>query len=101
MSFLNEDLFLNSFKKKYSKLPNEYAIKGFDLTMDILLRQAVAGTFCEGVKTIGETKYIENRFSYDKNPTGGFVNNSVYILRYTPEMNIEEASLFTKDKIED
>ncbi len=101
ISFKKEDVFLRKFKEKYSKLPNQYAIKGFDLTMDVLLRQAVAGSFSEGVKTIGETKYIENKFSYDVNPSGGFVNNSVYILRYTPEMNIEEASLLPKDKKED
>lgn len=87
--------FINIYKNLYGKLPSRYAFRGYDLTMDVLLRQGVFETFEKATAVIGETSYLENKFNYYKAVTGGFVNKAMYILRYTPELNIEEASLTT------
>jgi len=88
-------VFIKKYKAKYGKLPSKYALRGYDLTMDVLLRQAVSTTFEGATETIGETSYLENKFNYYKSATGGYVNKAMYILRYTPELTIEEASLVT------
>jgi len=87
--------FIKKYKALYGKLPSKYACRGYDLTMDVLLRQGVANTLEKATVAIGETSYLENKFNYYKTATGGFVNKAMYILRYTPELNIEEASLTT------
>ena len=95
LTFEKGAVFVKKYKKKYGKLPSRYALRGYDLTMDVLLRQAVSTTFETATKTIGETTYLENKFNYYRSATGGYVNKAMYILRYTPELTIEEASLVT------
>ena len=100
--FLEKDSgFLKQYKIKYGALPSDYAIRGYDLTMDVLLRQAVSSTFEDSALEIGETSYLSNKFNYSKANNGGYVNNAIYILRYTPELTIEEASLLTNQEIID
>ena len=73
-------------------------LRGYDLTMDVLLRQAVSSTFENATETIGETSYLESKFNYYKAEKGGYTNKAMYILHYTPELKIEEASLVAKVK---
>ena len=101
VAFEKEDSFVKKYKAKYGKLPSKYAVRGYDLTMDVLLRQAVTTTFEGATEAIGETTYLENKFNYYKSATGGYVNKAMYILRYTPELTIEEASLETKLAVEE
>ena len=101
IAFDKEDAFVEKYKAMYGKLPSKYAIRGYDLTMDVLLRQAVTTTFEGATEAIGETTYLENKFNYYKSATGGYVNKAMYILRYTPELTIEEASLETKLAVEE
>jgi LysM repeat protein len=98
IAFEKEDGFLKKYKSEYGKLPSKYALRGYDLTMDVLLRQAVSSTFENATETIGETSYLENKFNYYKADNGGYTNNAMYILHYTPELKIEEASLVAKIK---
>jgi len=95
LAFEKGAVFVKKYKAKYGKLPSKYVLRGYDLTMDVLLRQAVSTTFENATEAIGETSYLENKFNYYKSPTGGYVNKAMYILRYTPELTIEEASLVT------
>jgi len=98
ITFGKEDNFSKKYKSKYGKLPSEYVIRGYDLTMDVLLRQAVSSTFENAIEAIGETSYLENKFNYYKGEKGGYTNKAMYILHYTPELKIEEASLVAKVK---
>jgi LysM repeat protein/ABC-type branched-subunit amino acid transport system substrate-binding protein len=76
----------NSFVKKYSKLynitPNKRAVKGFDLTMDVVLRLAAFDDLYNSVNQASLTEYVENKFAYKKKLVGGFYNNSVYLVKY-------------------
>nr|WP_315005849.1 LysM peptidoglycan-binding domain-containing protein [uncultured Capnocytophaga sp.] len=77
----------NSFIKKYYKTyktsPTKYAFRGFDLTMDAVLRTSLEGNFLKEAN-LGETSYQENKFQYIKisHKGGGYENQGVYILRY-------------------
>ncbi len=101
LTFGEDNRFSESYKAKYGKLPSKYVLRGYDLTMDVLLRQAVSSTFERATETIGETSYLENKFNYFKAEKGGYTNNAMYILRYTPELKIEEASLIVEEKVID
>jgi LysM repeat protein len=98
--FEADDVFIENYLKKYQELPNKYALRGYDLMMDVLLRQAVSGSLEKSVLTIGETSYLENKFNYYKSTTGGYINKAMYVLRYTPEFKLEEAGLIKSPKVD-
>jgi len=76
----------NAFVKKYDKLynitPNKRAVKGFDLTMDVVLRLVSSEDLYASVINAPLTEYVENRFAYKKKLFGGYYNDSVYLVKY-------------------
>ena len=58
------DSFSVRYQKTYGILPNKYAIRGFDLTMDAVLRLGVSGNLNSNNTRIGETSFLENKFAY-------------------------------------
>jgi LysM repeat protein len=74
--------FVSGYKKKYGAAPNRYVTRGFDLTMDILLRLATAEDLYKASNSDIETEYIENKFRYSKKLFGGYYNEAAYIVRY-------------------
>ncbi|GEQ86703.1 hypothetical protein ULMS_22110 [Patiriisocius marinistellae] len=81
--------FLISYKNKYGVLPNRYAVRGFDVTYDVLLRLASADDVYEATEDDFETEYIENKFRYSKKFLSGYVNNAVYIIKYKDNLQFE------------
>jgi LysM repeat protein len=83
----------NAFVKAYTKLynitPNKRATRGFDLTMDVVLRLATAKDMYESANEVPLTEYVENKFSYKRKSSGGYYNDSAYILKYQ-DLNIVE-----------
>lgn len=90
----NETIEANQFDAKYKKLnkilPSQYAIRGFDVTFDTLLRLSQEKSFEETVQS-NATQQIENKFDYVQNITAGYVNQGVYILYYDIDLTIKEA----------
>ena len=85
------DSFSARYQKTYGILPSKYAIRGFDLTMDAVLRLGVSGNLNSTNTRIGETSFLENKFAYLKNSYkgGGYENQGVYIVQYD-NMEIKE-----------
>ncbi|NNF83047.1 MAG: LysM peptidoglycan-binding domain-containing protein [Flavobacteriaceae bacterium] len=78
----SKDAFIKKYKSEYRAEPNRYAIRGFDLTMDILLRLATEDSL-EGISSNDiETEYVGNKFRYSKKMFGGYYNESGYIVKY-------------------
>ncbi|MCF6133038.1 PBP1 and LysM peptidoglycan-binding domain-containing protein [Flavobacterium wongokense] len=90
----NETDEANQFDAKYKKLnkilPNQYAIRGFDVTFDTLVRLSQDKTFEETVQA-SSSEQIENKFDYVQNLTYGYSNNGIYILYYDTDLTIKEA----------
>ena len=81
--------FLVSYKNKYGVTPNRYAIRGFDVTSDVLLRLASEKDIYEAIMPESETVYIENKFRYEKSNTRGYCNEAAYILKYNNQLKFE------------
>ena len=90
----NESDEANQFDVKYKKvnkiIPNQYAIRGFDVMFDTLLRLSQDNTFEETIQT-SPSEQIENKFDYVQNATYGYTNNGIYILYYDTDLTIKEA----------
>ncbi len=89
-NYSDKDAFVVSYKNKYDVYPNRYAVRGFDLTYDILLRLAAEGNVYDASDDDLETEYVENKFRYSKKMFSGYKNQGFYILKYTEDLQFEE-----------
>lgn len=83
--------FESDYKKKNKIAPNQFATRGFDVTLDTMLRLQQEKPFAETCNEIA-SEQIENRFNYVVNPEGGYVNKGVYILYYDTDLTIKQAN---------
>ena len=74
--------FVDTYRKEYGVSPSKYVARGFDITLDLLMRLASAENLYEASIDSIETEYIENKFRYNKALMGGYVNEAVYIVKY-------------------
>ncbi len=81
--------FLISYKNKYGVEPNRYAIRGFDITYDVLLRLASEKDIYNAVSPENETVYVENKFSYSQTGAEGYCNQAAFILKYNKDLEFE------------
>lgn len=72
--------FSRRYEKRFGSLPDRFAVRGFDLTFDLLLKLAYKNDLMEVSKFIGETEYSGNKFDYAIDPTQGYFNQASYIM---------------------
>jgi hypothetical protein len=82
--------FASAYKKKNRIFPNQYAIRGFDLTFDTMLRLSQGQTFEDSINA-NASEQIESKFDYAKKLSGGYANNGIYILYYDEDLTIKQA----------
>ncbi|NDV15913.1 LysM peptidoglycan-binding domain-containing protein [Muricauda sp. TY007] len=87
------DAFTRAYTKKYNgNLPDKYAVRGFDVTMDILLKLAYKKNLFETSKYIGLTEYAGSGFDYFNDWTSGYFNRACYIMQYD-DLTLKEVKL--------
>ncbi len=74
--------FVKSYNRSYNITPNKWAVKGFDLTMDVVLRLVSSEDLYASVNNAPLTEYVENKFAYKKKLVGGYYNDTVYLVKY-------------------
>jgi len=83
------------FTQKYRQInmisPNPYAVRGFDITFDALLRLSQEKEFKETLLAV-TTEQFENKFAYAKRTDKGFRNTGFYILYYDTDLSIKTAN---------
>ncbi len=80
--------FTKRYKEKYGVNPNNWAVRGFDITYDILLRLGTADDLYHAASFEGTTEYVENKFSYVKKLTGGYYNKAVYLIKFDEDLKL-------------
>ncbi|WP_406684079.1 LysM peptidoglycan-binding domain-containing protein [Seonamhaeicola sp. MEBiC1930] len=81
-SYDESDTFAKNYSRKYHITPNKRAVKGFDLTMDVVLRLVSSEDLFMSVTKAPVTEYVENKFAYKKKMFGGYYNDTVYLVKY-------------------
>ena len=79
--------FQNQYINSFGKPPNRTAIRAYDLTMDLILRNAYLSNL-KSVYKIGETDYQEHRFLYRKQDKS-FENRGYFLLQHKDYKIIE------------
>lgn len=89
--FQNEkgNLFVKNYREKNYVAPNKFAFRGFELTLDVLMRLSSYEKSQEGFDKSLKTEYTENAFLYDDKFFGGHTNQAFYILKYNG-LNLEQ-----------
>ena len=77
----DEGLMAERFLNRFGMYPSKEAKRGYDLTLDLLLRMTRKGNLAEG-SSLGETDYVESRFDYKPQPNGSYINKGIYLLQY-------------------
>jgi len=77
-----DDGFARSYRKRFGSDPDVYAVRGFDLTYDLLLKIAYKNDLIGASKLIGETEYTGNKFNFVKNTASGYFNQASYIMGF-------------------
>ncbi|MGY0391995.1 LysM peptidoglycan-binding domain-containing protein [Bizionia sp. KMM 8389] len=78
----DENSFASAYEERYGVTPNKVAVRGFDITMDVVLRLVNYSDLYESVIQAPLTEYVENKFAYKKKFMGGFYNDTVYLVKY-------------------
>ncbi len=92
--------FADTYEEKYGISPSDYAVRGYDLMYDTLLRLSYQPDLYEATTGGIETSYIENKFRYDNGINAGFVNDAIYLLKYTKDLKLEEVPFMIEQHIE-
>ena len=74
--------FVKAYRKEYGVTPSKYVARGFDITLDLLMRLASADNLYDASGDTVETEYVENKFRYTTDFFGGYVNQAVYIVKF-------------------
>jgi len=83
----NNNAFVRRYRRRFGADPDRYAIRGFDLTFDLLLKLAYKQNLFEASNLVGITEYCGNKFDYRNELASGFYNEASYIMMYD-EMRI-------------
>jgi len=81
------DNFYNTFKARNGAFPSKYALRGFDVTYDALVRYATGGDLEEGL-TVGNSIRTASIFNYQKNDLDTYENNGVILIRYNKDLSV-------------
>jgi len=79
--------FAIQYKKKNNVYPNQYAIRGFDVVFDTMMRLFQKEDFETTIQTYA-SEGVENKFDYEKN-SSGYSNKGIYIMQYVDDFNVK------------
>ena len=86
---VENDSFTKAYTKRFRHQPDRYAVRGFDLMLDLLLKLGYQKDLFETAKIVGETEYSGNRFNYFNDWSSGFFNEASYLMQYD-ELRIKQ-----------
>jgi len=86
MKDIKTQRFYEKYKSKNYALPTKYAIRGFDVTYDVLIRIASSDNLNDGLKA-GISERISSLFNYDKKLFESFGNRGVFLIQYTKDLD--------------
>ena len=86
---VGDNSFVRRYEKRFKSKPDRFAVRGFDITYDLLLKLAYKNDLFAISRLIGETEYSGNKFNYEKDSASGYFNTASYIMTYQ-DMHIIE-----------
>lgn len=87
--------FVDDFYEKYlqanNAYPTDYAVRGYDVVFDVISKYKTnTESILKSVNKLDKTSQIQNSFLFERNSAGSISNKAVHLVRYTPEMILQE-----------
>lgn len=89
-----ETSFTRAYERKFGSFPDPLTVRGFDLTMDLVLKMAHPDGILTAQAQMGPTWYVDHIFQYsplfslETNRPSGFYNQASFIMTYE-EMDVK------------
>ena len=83
--------FENNYKEKNKVFPSQYAVRGFDVTFDTLMRLTQGNSF-EGLANDLKSEQMESKFEYEKKGMDGYVNKGIYIMEFQDDLSVKQVN---------
>lgn len=89
-----ETSFTRSYERKFGTFPDPLTVRGFDLTMDLVLKMAYPNGILAAQEQMGPTWYVDHVFQYsplfslESNRPSGYYNQASFIMTYE-EMDVK------------
>lgn len=77
--------FYEAYRRKNRAYPSKYAIRGFDVTYDALVRLASSEDFSDGLKD-GQSTRVFSVFKFEENLFGSFENTGLFLIQYNEDL---------------
>lgn len=83
-----ETPFTRAYERKFGSFPDPLTVRGFDLTMDLVLKMAHPNGILTAQAQMGPTWYVDHVFQYsplfslETNKSSGFYNQASFIMTY-------------------
>jgi len=84
-------IFEKEYKLRNKIFPSQFATRGFDITLDTMLRLAQDKTF-EASANEDKTEQVESKFEYAKKDSEGYLNKGVYIMQYEEDLTVKQVN---------
>lgn len=78
-------IFYNSYNRKYNAFPTKYAIRGFDVMYDAIVRISSYNNLKKGLKE-GKSSRLSSIFDYNKKLFGSFENKGMFLIQYNEDL---------------
>ncbi len=82
MDSMRSKKFVDRYQERFHVYPNRYAVRAYDLTIDLLYRLGMYSDLVTSVGNPVEAHMLENNFEYQKLPNGGYENVSCFIVAF-------------------
>ena len=89
--------FYEKYLTKNHAYPNRYAIRGFDIVYDILMRMSMTEESILDTDFSGGSERVGNSFFYEKEFQKPVANKAVYLRKYNEDLTIGELPLFPEE----
>ena len=93
---VGDDAFVRRYRYRFGGDPDKYAVRGFDLTYDLLLKLAFKPDLFSVSGIIGQTEYTGNKFDYARAVNSGYFNLATYVMKYE-NMRVVQLNPITDD----
>ena len=86
--------FVVNFRNQFRTEPNQYSIQGYDVAFFFIKACRDFGSNLQQCISHSSCTLVQGDYSFIPVPSGGYINEGMYVVRYTPDFHIERKMAF-------
>jgi len=86
--------FVVNFRNQFKTEPNQFSIQGYDVAFFFIKAFRDFGSDLQHCISHASCTLVQGDYSFIPVPAGGYINEGMYVVRYTPDFRIERKIVF-------